>query len=540
MTRLRRPARGAPFPLPADASAKCADLNPPPLGGGVRGGVGCRRTDTRFRQDTGRRKPLPLTPSPKGRGDSILRRVAVCAGLVAGALALASPALSQTTTGTTAQTTAQPEAGTPQSAAARAAALMRAGRLLDALKLLQAAVQERPDDPALLFLVGRASLAAAGRKGLDDKTRTIFLDTAIAALRRMLVRNPELVRVRLELARAFFLKREDSLAREHFERVLAGKPPAPVAANVNRFLGAIRARKRWSVRFGMALAPDSNLGARTDGRTILIDTQFGRLPFTYSGDTPSSGIGLAMWAGGEYQHPLGGPRSAWRLRAGGIVSRREYQSDAFDRMFVGAHLGPRWLISPRTEASLLASTRLSWLSDEPDFHDYGLRFEGRRRLTPLLSATLDASWHERRHPGRADFNGPLVDLAAGLGWAALPILRLETAAGWAMQRTKQENQRNSSRWVRAGATGLLPWGFTVGGSGTVRWTGYEGNWAPFVLGGGARRDRTYSVRLNVHNRRLDLRGFSPQISVVHEWRRSNAQLHDYRRTFGELRLVRLF
>ena len=100
--------------------------------------------------------------------------------------------------------------------------------------------------------------------------------------------------------------------------------------------------------------------------------------------------------------------------------------------------------------------------------------------------------------------------------------------------------RHSYRWVRAGATALLPWGFTVGGSGTLRWTHYEGNWAPFVLGGGARRDRTWSIRLNVHNRALTVRGFSPQLSVVHEKRTSNAQLHGYKRIFGELRFVRQF
>ena len=63
------------------------------------------------------------------------------------------------------------------------------------------------------------------------------------------------------------------------------------------------------------------LGSRAHGRTILIDTRFGRLPFTCnSDDAPTSGIGLALWAGGEYQHPLGASR---RLRAGGIVSRRK-------------------------------------------------------------------------------------------------------------------------------------------------------------------------------------------------------------------------
>ena len=56
------------------------------------------------------------------------------------------------------------------------------------------------------------------------------LDEAIAAFRAILVDSPELVRVRLELARAFFLKGEDTLARRHFEQVLAGRLPPPVAA----------------------------------------------------------------------------------------------------------------------------------------------------------------------------------------------------------------------------------------------------------------------------------------------------------------------
>lgn len=58
----------------------------------------------------------------------------------------------------------------------------------------------------------------------------------------MPVRRADLVRVRLELGRAFFLKGEDTPARRHFEQVLAGKPPAAVALNVNHFLNRIRAR----------------------------------------------------------------------------------------------------------------------------------------------------------------------------------------------------------------------------------------------------------------------------------------------------------
>ena len=104
-----------------------------------------------------------------------------------------------------------------------------------------------------------------------------------------------------------------------------------------------------------------------------------------------------------------------------------------------------------------------------------------------------------------------------------------------------ERWRNSRRSVRLGATAVLPWGFTVGGSGTLRWTDYEGNWFPFVAGdGGERSDITRTIRLFAHNRALTLEGFSPQISVTQEQRTSNAQLHDYERIFGELRFVRLF
>ena len=79
------------------------------------------------------------------------------------------------------------------------------------------------------------------------------------------------MRVRLELARAFFLKREDDLSHEHFERVLAGgPPPPPMIANIRRFLEEMRARRRWSGWFGATLAPDSNVNAASDSDVIHI------------------------------------------------------------------------------------------------------------------------------------------------------------------------------------------------------------------------------------------------------------------------------
>ena len=125
---------------------------------------------------------------------------------------------------------------------------------------LFAAAAHGQDATGERFRAGMEALAAA-QAAADPDARDGKLDEAIAAFRAILVDRPELVRVRLELAHAFFLKEEDSLARRHFEQVLAGTPPPAVAANIRRFLDIMRARRRWEAHFGLAVAPDSNLNA---------------------------------------------------------------------------------------------------------------------------------------------------------------------------------------------------------------------------------------------------------------------------------------
>ena len=451
---------------------------------------------------------------------------------VVACLLLAAPASS-------AKTVATPS---PAAATAEARKLIRTGRFDEALGVLRPLAEGRRANADVAFLIGLAAVGAAEKPGLSDDARDALLDEAIGIFHAMLVERPGLLRVRLELARAFFLRGRDGLARRHFEQVLAGKPPAGVALNVHRFLGEIRARKRWTMRVGFALAPDTNIGAGSDDRIIYIHG----LPFRRNqAELTSSGIGVSAWAGGEYQYPLGDPGSGsgasqWRLRAGADISRREYRESGFDRMSVAGHIGPRWLIGQGTEASLLASVQRHWSGNDPDHRALGFRVEGRQRLSRRTTADARVSWHDRRYDERTNLDGPALDVSLGAGWVASPTLRIDAAVGWGRERPEEERWRHERRWVQLGASVALPWGFTVGGSGTLRWTDYEGNWFPFTEDGSPRRDLVRSLRLSAHNRAFTLEGFSPQVSLVQEQRSTNAQLHDYERISGELRFVRLF
>ena len=415
-----------------------------------------------------------------------------------------------------------------------AQALVKAGKFKEALTVLRPLAGGRTVEANVLFLIGLAATGASQQPDLADDEREALLDEAIASLRAVLINRPDLVRVRLELARAFFLKGEDSLARGHFERVLAGKPPAPVVANVQRFLAEIRARRRWTMYLGAAMSPDSNIGGASDEQIIYIND----LPFRRDAEElTTSGIGVSVWTGGEYQHPLG---DRLRLRLGGDLSRQDYGGSNFDQTFVSAHIGPRWLVDKDTDVSLVANARRRWTGTAPSYDDLGVRVEAGRRLTPRIRVSGRASWYRRDYRTRDFLDGPVLNFTLGGSWVILPILRADGAAGYARERPRSETWRNASRWMRLGASVALPLGFTVGGSGELRWTDYEGNWFPFTRDGVPREDRTRILRATVHNRAFTLFGFSPQLVVTNEVRDTNAQLYDYKRTRAELRAVRQF
>ncbi len=404
--------------------------------------------------------------------------------------------------------------------------------------LVAATVAYGQDATGQRFRAGMDALntahAIADREAREEK-----LDEAIAAFRAILVDHPELVRVRLELARAFFLKEEDALARRHFEQVLAGRPPEAVVANIVRFLRTMRARRRWEAHFGAAIAPDSNLNAASGSRTIFLDTPFGRLPFTRQGDiAPKSGLGVSLWGGGEYQHPLS---QNLRLRSGANASIREYKGGDFDRHSLSAHLGPRRLIDARTEASLLATVDRQWTAGAPETDRFGLRLEGEHRLTPRLALFARASAARRNCRDCNWLDGPVGDVTFGASWAALPILRVGGHAGYNWTRANSEHWRSRGPQASLGATVALPAGFTVGLRASLQRTEYQGRgFAHRTIDRKPREDETQSLSLSVHNRAVTVLGFSPRLSFVREERDTNAQALDYERNRAELSFVRQF
>ena len=415
-----------------------------------------------------------------------------------------------------------------------ARAFVERNRFAEALAILRPLAPDHPDQTDVRFLLGLAASRWSQEPDVGEEQRLALVDEAIAAFRSILFRWPGLVRVRLELALAFYLKEEDALARGHFERALVGRPPEVLVKTVNSFLNIMRSRRRWRGYFGFSVAPDTNINAASDAEFIYIQG----LPFR-RGQTgrASSSIGVVGWGGGEYQYPLA---ERWRLRTGMNINHREYKGNRWDQTFLAGYVGPRWLINPTTEVSLLATVSQRWWGGSSLNYDYGARLEVMHRPFAGLRLSGRALWSDRKYQQQTFLEGPLMVFSLGADYVLFPTVQVNLLVGYQQQEAISHPWNNAGYWTRVGTNVALPWGFTVGASAEFRWTDYEAGWFPFVPDNGAREDRTRILRATLLNRAITVYGFSPQVAFSNQVRESNAQLFDFQRNLVEMRWVRQF
>ena len=440
--------------------------------------------------------------------------------------------------------------------------LLEMGRGEEALTLIRPVAEARPDSQQAAFTTGLAALAAAdvavgmGVKHTDSGVKANYT-LAVRSFRGMLVADPSQLRVRLELARALFsrgnciqppsnlfkhLLGDDCWAAEqHFIRVLGADVPPQVALNVRRFIQICRARKRATGSLSLALAPDTNVNTSTSAQTVNI---FG-LPFQLDDQArATSGIGVVAAFGSEIQRPL--PKFKWmpgaavRLRVGGSVFRREYSGGEFDDYNYGLYAGPRFITS-KGQMSILFQADKRAVNGRPYSRQYGLRFEGVRLVTRRLWVGGSVEGSRQTALGtQGAIGGP------GFSWnaqsfasfAVLPSLNVRFMAGSGRENTDRLATRHRSRWLGVMGTYDLPFGFTLTGAQQYFLTDFDQPNALFSPE--PPHTRLWFTRAALHNRKIQVMGFSPSLSLIRENRSSNLTLYQYQRYRAEGGVVRVF
>jgi hypothetical protein len=353
---------------------------------------------------------------------------------------------------------------------------------------------------------------------------------AEAIFRRILDRDPALLRVRLELARTLFMEKKDDQADYHFRLAAGANPSVGVTRNIVRFRQAIRARRAWRFNFDVGFAPDTNINSATDKQTVDI---YG-LPFQLEpGGRARSGIGKFVGADASLRLNRFGKVPIY---VGAYGRWTRYGDHRFDDAYGGAEAGPEFQVA----GGRLRATATGLM-----------RWYGRRRLVASFGAHLD---YERligdkwtvggtvfvRHNGyarRGDVDGWDAEVRAS---ASRPIGPTTLGFSYLSIERSLANDSGQAFWRERLGLGVLKeigWGLRPQLSIDLARQVGDRSLAPF---GKRRRDWFLQGSLSIYKRDWNMGGFAPSLSLTMTRNYSTLSLYDEKRLRTEIRLTKAF
>ena len=429
-------------------------------------------------------------------------------------LAVAAPAWAQLEFKASAKPVPQTRVVTPVEAAEL---LIQAGRFTDAKRVLDVLEKANPSDSQVQFLLAMVEVQAKQ------------YPAAIRRFRRILIREPGVMRVRLELARAFFLEKDYDNAERQFRFARAGDPPAAVKQNIDAFLYQIRQARRFSYNLSLAAAPDTNLNAGPSQQTVAI---FG-LPFQLSDQARrQSGVGVTLDTGGEWSPEI---TDRVHFRVGGQIHRSEYAGGEFDDMTLSAYAGPRF-IGARWEISPLVTAYRRWYGNRDYNRGTGGALQATLYPTAKLGLNLGLSGQQATFVDH-DMDGPAITVSAGAFYTLTSDTVLSGSLSMAHQDARLKVYANTAWQLAFGVYRDLPHGFSASIQPSYAKIDYSD---PFVAFGATRRDRQWAVQTTLLNRRIDVWGFTPRVAYTYTSNASSIPLYAYERQRVEIGFTRNF
>jgi hypothetical protein len=399
-----------------------------------------------------------------------------------------------------------------------AALLMQKGDFADARKLLLALEQEKYKPNEVEFLLAMLDM--------QDKA----YGRAIMRFRRILVSEPGVVRVRLELARAFFAKGDFQNAERQFRLARAGKLPEAAIANIDNYLNAIRRLKRYSYNFAVAIAPDTNLNA---GPALESVTLYG-LPFQLSAEAKQqSGVGLAVNAGGEWAPPI---TSTLKLRLGGQVNRSQYSATAFDDMLISAYAGPRLTVK-RWDFNWLVNASKRWFGDQSYLTAVGSGVDGTYYFSSRTGMSIGVNYNNLQYPRYEVQSGPAVSGAWGFFYTPTTSTLISATTVLSRQRANDSGFSNWSEQMGVSFTDELRGGITLALAPTFTHAVYDTIIPAF---GVKRVDNLLTLQITALDRAMDFHGFTPRIIYSFSRNASTVPLYAFSRNRVEMGVTRFF
>lgn len=243
---------------------------------------------------------------------------------------------------------------------------------------------------------------------------------ALFVFERLISAYPDVIRYRLELARAHFYLDNLDGAEKEFRRALDAQPPSGVVSTVEQFLERIEQRRQrrepqWQAGVSLSAGYDSNINAATDEDRIRFELNGNDVTATLNRELRASDSGYYQLRGhAQYIHPLS-QRSGIDVRVG--ASRKDNGlNDDYDLNSVYADMGWR-LLRDRNTFGLSGQYRQYHLGGKSYQNELGVIFDWMSALNESWAWTSTAGIKKQNNQRNSALDLTQAELELGINFS---------------------------------------------------------------------------------------------------------------------------
>lgn len=352
---------------------------------------------------------------------------------------------------------------------------------------------------------------------------------AAVLLRRMVDEQPELARVRLELAVTLQQMGDGQSALRELRALRSGRLPSNIAGFVDRITASLQSSKPFGFYVELAAAPDTNINRAT--RSDTLDTVLGDFDIDQSSQK-KSGLGLAARALATARFPVG---KGVQLTSRFSAEANLYRKKTFNDLTLEIAAGPEFNIG-KSRINVEAIARQNWFGMSRQQRSIGVGVRGLRPLGPVAQMTFAATYRIVDNQRNDLQDGKGINTRISYERAMSPRWLLSGSVG--ADRFKADDDAYSTKSWSAGLISYLEIGRTslIAGAEVGRLRADE----RLSLLSSERQDKSLRLHLGTVLRQLTFKGFAPLTRIVFERNRSTVEFYDYSRVRSEIGVSRAF
>lgn len=279
------------------------------------------------------------------------------------------------------------------------------------------------------------------------------LEGAVSALERMLLIDPNLPRVRLELGVLYFRLGSYELARTYLQSAVAARNvPDDVRAKAEQYIAELdkrltRSRFSGEIFLGMRYQSNANLGPANSQVRL-----FGQVA-----NLNQAALGTADWGAvstGQFRHvyDLQTQDRAVIESQFTYYATRQFQLQAANVALVDVTTGPRFQAFRETFEDVIVKPFVSagyiWVNDTPYYGSYGGGVETGVLLTDNLRNVSILSWRQQNYPNtsylptNSQFTGTQYSATSTFQYQVNPLVSVFAVTNVQRYQTQQALQQN--------------------------------------------------------------------------------------------------